>query len=461
MKHRRYLCASIVICAFLYLLSGCFTQPPAGATPPEDIYASAISKLNFASGLSIQVNHNKRIQYYGQTFEEVSVQNYEYRNIGTDQFCASITESITIGQHLIETESTLIDSNVYLHVNDGYFSQQSADLTAYDPHFYHLSPALYGTVSSAELYGRTVIAFSQPSAAEPWAVSDEVEFVTAAGIAVLDKHGELQRVQYALQYAISDTVIYERYLIDITISSHGRIEPVDYADYTPVVSIDAPVLLEKACGYLLQAQCIATNVTETLDSEIGGLLRSQSTQLRISGDGNDLNAFIDTGIMLTNSSRGDETTTMRQTEHFQNGEYRLQTNGNITKPGEEVTADALRRYCNDILVGSIPLPGYITSAELTENDDVLELDFLASDKLAAMISTNACQVLYQDASLLDSISSEYTINELSCNLRIDKVLGIPVACSLKYSASHTIEGAVYSISSETEQTFSLIDKVFE
>ena len=464
MKNRSYLCAGLILCAIFFVLSGCFfsKQPQTEPTRPEELYSNAVSQLNAAADLSFQVTNTKSIQYQGQTFCGTSVQQREYRNIGTDALCATVGEVITIGQHEVETETTLVDGIVYLRVNDGYFSHQPAEPMAYTPLPGCLSPALYSSITSAELYGRTVLGFSQPSGPETWSISEGAEFLSAAGIAVLDESGKLQRIQYTLQYALSDAVVCERILIEIHSPSMSSIsQPSDSAAYIPVTSPEAPVLLEKACGYLLQAQCIATDATETLESQIGGILRTQTTQLRLSGDQDNLNAWIDTGITLTNSSRGGETTTLQQTERFQDGSYSLLINGTSAAPEEEVTAESLQRYCNDILVGTIPLPGYITSAALVENDGILELTFQASEELASIISANACQVLYQDASLLDSLSAEYTIQEMSCYLHIHRTLGIPVACGLRYSASHTIEGSVYNITSQTDRTFSLIDNVFE
>lgn len=448
------------ICFFV-LLSGCSKQPATVALDPEALYTAAAVQLT--GDQAYTVIHNKLTQHGDQVILETTRQAITYQNLHSPQFAAAVEEAITIGSYNISVVNQFIDETAYVQVGGSSFSgAMTADaFTRQYPPFALPDATLYQQILVQENYGRIMLGFSEPSAPEAWAMPSNAIFLDAAGSVVLGPDGTLKQINYGIQYQYGQICITESYRISPAPQIGEAIAvPADTTQFTHLDTVHAPILLEKACGYLLAAQGVSTAVSEETSSQLDPVSRTQTIQLQLSGKDESLSALIETGATLVNHSRDGETTVLQQTERFQDGIYTIQANGSAEHVQEDVTAQALQDYCKRILVGNIPMPHFITTATITEQDGTIVFHFDGSDELAAAVCTNISQSLYQESSLLASLTDSSTTQDISGYLQLDAITGLPMACGLSYNGDHVIEGTTYRIHTQLNQTFSLIDKVF-
>ena len=415
-------------------------------------YENAVKTLNAQSKLSMTVMQTKNTTIAGDTFSEDSVQELQYTGLGTEDMCGSAEQKINIGSHTI--------SSVELYAkNTGYFTVQGASfqgsitadayLDRYVPGAL-ITPSLYKTVSARKSDSIIVISFSDATAPERWLVTDAQQFHCASGIAHLDEKGSLIYSEYDVSYSKNGMLMHLHITVKINSSSRIKISIPEEADqYTKIQYLDAPLDLEVACGYLMIADTISANYTNTITHQAYGDSRKEKIALNIH-TGDNWSARLDTNIVLTNTSLGDQKSNISQSEVFADNKYIVTLDGETQElPLDEAT---MKTLCRNQLVGTILLPQYIQNAKVVEKENTLRIEITPTDTFIKEIRADIHEKLYQKA---DEISEKYKTNSVSCYLDLDLKTRMPVATGISYAGTYKKDGITYTMSSDTVQTYNL------
>lgn len=449
--------------ASVFMLAGCQSSPNSRSiqettsptlTDPAALYTQAASSIQAADQLSYYIGTTQTIVLEGQEFTRNSRQYLNIQNPGEETMRSSMTEIVQLGAFSVDITEFYENGNGYVTLDGNAFtsplspedfSQRYAPAISFDP-------SIYGQIESVSQGGHIQISFREPSAAEKWALPAGAVLTDAYGYAELSSDGDLKGSVYTLSYTFGNVTATQT--TRIILLSNGQVLSPDSIDtYTPISYFDGPRILEQACGYLLQAENVSSNAETDINCQTFSISRNQVSDVTLSGSGADFNALLNTHINQTNQSRGGETTQIIQSEAFENGVYSISVNGAEATQNKQIDADAMKSYCQDMLIGDILLPQHITDVIAEEADNTLTLTFQASDIFAEAICSNICSLLYSDAELLHTLSSSYETQSLQCVLSIDIHTGLPVFYSSEYSALHNIEDISYLLESKTEQSY--------
>jgi len=455
----------ILIPLLCLALIGCHAESTPETTQPEptavsadaaSVYEAAITTYSTQTQHAYQVSYQQYTQAAGQTLFEHSKQSICMQGLGTQAFTGIADETLQIGSNIIRLTERYQDGHAYFSVNQGmYTAPMTAEtyISRYIP-LAALDPSLYQYIELTEHNNRTLIGFAQPVAAEYWAMPDGAEFLDASAIVSLRDSTALNSIDYSICYRYGNAEIIMRVNISPLTGEAAAIPPTDIENYTSLQAIDAPLSLERACGYLLQASQLDATYSESVDCQAFGISRTRSADMSLSGTDDSFKVFLKSRVQQINHSRNGESTDLTQTELFQNGTYLVTTEEGPLKTDASVTADIMRTYCQDILVSTMPLPQHITDARMTQTDSTVILDFTCSEAFAEAICANACQTLYDDPTLLHSLATSCSIDLMTCYLEVDLFTGLPLRAGISYSAQHVIEGSAYQLSSKTNQIYS-------
>ena len=450
-----------------FMLAGCFstdrqsvqTASFSESDSPADWYQQAASNVKAAESITMRLK-SKTVISAGGLFTEESSQILAYKGYGSEDMSVTMDQTLSFGTTEVTSRELYSDGMGYFTVNGNKFmGPMTADdcIARYTP-VSLLEPSLYNSIESTITDGYTRIGFSQATAAESWAIPDGAQLIEACGLAVLDSNGKLTYCRYDITYSHGSASVTQSVTAFIdTDTEINVVIPSETAGYVGLNVPAVPLLLEQACGYLLQADHVKATVAESIVCQAFGISRNENTQMTVSGKGSHLNVQLDTTVVQADQSHGSNTATITQSERFQDGVYTVTTDGSDPVANDSVTDDSMQTYCQDILVGSIMLPAHITAATTTVTDTSILLHFTGAETLAEAMCANACQVLYSDASLLNNLASAYTTETMTCYLEIDKYTGLPVASGISYSGIHTIEGFDYQLTSTIDQVYSFTE----
>lgn len=424
---------------------------------PAQLYQQEAASISLLKDLSLKVTVSTEITVGEETFSERSEQSLLYKGIGTGNMTALMDESLTIGDYGVFNSENYADNMLYVTVGGGSFC---APITEAD--FYkRYTPAilfdttLYESITASEKGSITVLNFDTPSSAENWALPEGASFQSASGLATLDQNGKLTMSTYDIVYTLGSATFKKHIQITIlnvpvSIPSH------DSTAYTKIEHPDAPLMLEKACGYLMQSQSVTANIKDMIVCDAFGDNRTQDIHLDLYGRDSKFMAKMELSSLLVNSSRGGEETIKNEQMLFRDGEYSITVDGGAPQVNTNVTAQDMRTSCQDFLVSTILLPRYISGTKLRETENTYEISFSGNDALGQTMCRSACDILYQDSELLISLSSSETTNDLGAYIEVDKYTGLPIASGIFYNGTYVIDGHSYQLHYQTDQTYSAV-----
>ncbi len=451
-------------CAVLVLAIGViavFTISNSRTTDPvpitQDIrklYTDCANAVNTAPSLGLSISAVKQTAVGDEVMTQNVQQNMIYHGLGTDTLLASAEESIYIGTSTMSSSCIFTNDTLYTTLDGIRFSgQQSQEhYLANHPHGALLDISLYQQILYTKNKDTVTVYMSSPTAPEIWAVPEDAEFLESSGQATIDQDGALLQSSYSVRYRYGHCEVWLNVNAGYSTSQVGEITPPDETQYLSITSVQAPQLLEIACSYLMQAQNMQASSTDIIDCQAGGLYRTQTIDLSISGTGDELSAQLDTRITLTDHSRNDETAVSTQIITFENGECSVSADGQSPVP-YGITAQQMRSDCQNILVSGILLPEHIAQAEIIPADDTLVLSFNANEVMAKLIFENSWQTLYQETIPIDALTEQYKMKNAQCTLTLDKYTWQPIASTLNCSGTYTIEGIQYQLDVAYAQTY--------
>lgn len=432
------------------------TEPVTAAMDPGVLYRQAARVVANATDMTLRIFTSTKISVGGESFSEKSVQVLSCNGIGTESMRAIMDETLYIGDYSVFNTESYADNTAYITVGEGSFcTAMTADayLDRYAPAVL-LNADLYSSITAVYDSGSVVITFARPFTIETWAAEEGCTLINAGGAAILNKDKVLTECNYSVTYSLGDATIEKSYSVKIDLTAVS-VDTPDAEDHIRIQDLNAPLMLERACGYLMQARSVTANISDSIICEAFGDDRSQTTQISILGKESDFMARLDISTVLVNSSRGGETTQKNEIMVFHDGAYRITIDGGEPNVNSSVTAKDVQSTCHSLLIGTVLLPGYISDATVTDTGSTYRFDFTTTEDFADVMCRNACNTLYADPELLHTLASSSSTNALGAYLEIRKETGLPTASGIFYSGTYTIDGNPYLLRYQTDQLYDI------
>ena len=417
------------------------------------LYSKAAQKLAASSANSYTVQTQKQIITDKNVYTESLIQEVVKSVSDSGELRLSASNALSIGDYKITSSCQYENGTAYLTLDDSRFSSEYTESTLqkqYAPVIL-LTPSNYKNIQSYSVRTGAVVCFTSAVIAEPWAAAEHTAFLQAAGIARINKKGVLTETIYCIRYQAQNAVIEKAVIVKPT-KHNITWASIDNSSYTPIDSLNAPIALELACGYLLQSDVISAKSADTITCDAFGDRVTQSITLDYTGAKKDLSATLNTNLLQQNSSRGGEIIETTQSLIFSNGICAVSTDNN-TVTDESITQEVMTKYCQDVLIGTVLLPQDISDAKYTVTKNQYRFDFSAKEDLADRISRQACTTLYNDSEFLKNLATAYTSNGAKAYLILDKATCIPLASGISYQGTFVIDNFSYALSYTAEQSY--------
>ncbi|MBR6595435.1 MAG: TraB/GumN family protein [Oscillospiraceae bacterium] len=479
------LIAMILCAAMLLSLAGCKQAPletteatttiPAESTdapatvlpvPTEAVpYAEAVAQLEAAGSVSLDLLITKYTTVAGDEFSEQSTQTLTYQGMGTEDLVIAMDEQMDFSVHTREEEEedrpdpvsykeVWGQGTVYAVLDDTYRFSEAVDAEnaalRYTP-VGLLNAGLYGSITTEDTAEGTLFTFAQPTAGESWAVPEEAELLEAAGTALINAGGTLEKMTYTVTYLYGTT--------EITLEAESSpmdtpLEvaiPADADAYTPISCIEALRMYISSMALMMQADAITSTGIESMFSQAAGVVRNQSTVVNLSGRKEDTAAKFEYGVYFMDYTTGkDEQYDLEET--YIDGIYTsVEDDGlPVTDPG--FTWEEIREYAIEEFVMGTVDPSFWQEVTGTDMGSVYFFEFTLNDSFGKAKQGDVCEMLWDDPSFLLNMSTKYVNKEVSCYLSVDKYTGLPVAAGFYYEGVHTIEGYGYPLTVQFDQS---------
>lgn len=467
MKKRLQVTTAALAATALMFLIGFLILPdtsnkPKPVVPIENaaqVYADALPAVVSAQDITLNISKTQEMTIGSEVFVETSEQHLACTGIGTNDFRASAAESLSIDSYNVSFTEAFSNNTGYVSINDSCFS---GTITA-EEYLKRFAPAIlmdhtiYGSVTGVDNGDQYMITFAQPYSAETWALSGNAAFVNAEGTAYINYDGQLTKSIYNLTYKLGKSQFQMTYAVDVVLSCDEITLPDTNTTCIPINYLDGPRMLERASGYLLQANNVSAHYNDDIYFQAFGDARTQDITLHMTKNEN-WSAFVQTLTTLKNDSRVGQDSQLKKAELFTGNTYQASVDDQAPVVNNDITADEMYNYCQNILVGTVMLPEHITGAQLVETEQSIRIQYSASDEFAILISSNACHSLYQEPELLNDLAQSRTTDKLECYLELDRITGLPIASGISYSGAHNIEGLPYSLSYHADQIYNILSQ---
>ena len=462
---RRFLVISIALLAVVFMfVAGHFiltVNPPVRQIDnAAEVYNNAVLPISSADDLVFSVSKTRKTTVEGNVFTEHTQQTVNCIGLSSANPQISTKETSSIGTHGVSISEHYNDGTAYVQVGDGLFSCAMR----FEDYVVRLSPAvvlnanLYESITGTYDGSSYTINFKHPTAPEQWMPKAESGFLDAWGTAHISHDGKLTQSIYNIKYTQGDALIDLTVIVEPIANAPEIDQPEDISLYKPITYFDGPRTLERATGYLLQAENVSAYYSDRIYFQAFGEERTQQITLHCSSS-DSYSALMDTRISLSNEIHSDQSFSNTKTELFTDDQYRISENGSNFTANGDITADDMSTYCQNLLVTTVMLPQYIADAEILETESTLRISFSATEDFAQVISSNACQTMYQKPELLTELAQSNTTQALDCYLEIDKNTGFPVASGIDYTGTYSVEDISYQLCFRAEQTYDILSLI--
>lgn len=459
MNKQRILSISIILLLIIALMAAIFSslhyakmnKNSQEERTPKEIYMEAANKVMQANDLSLSISTAKNTTRGEDIYTETSNQTLLYNNIGKENMVSHSRQTKSYGDYQITMQTAYKDNTVFYFITGGTFRCATTGEE-------YISENLPAVLLNASLYENiametddivTTITFTQPTAAESWALPEGGKLVDAFGTAKISNNGLLQTI-YQLTYRLDGAEIMEIFRVEAN-TAKPTITLPDTKDYLPVRSIDPLLLMERSVGYLHQASKVTATTKQSIVSEVTGHNWSQESTLNFYDEEGTCSVRQDITTKVIDSGADDASTQKSQSIVFADGKYTITVNGGKPEQQDGVTTDSMRTYCRDNLVSTILMSKNITAVEEKETDTTIELTFTADEAMANSMCQNAWQILFGNP---DYVSGLSTVT-MTGHIYIDKTTLLPVASGVSYDGTYDKNGHKYHLIFTAEQEYTI------
>lgn len=431
-------------------------DPTAPTASAMGHYELALSPICNGENLVLSATWELQRQVGEETFSESITTNASYAAPGSKDMEAFIAQTIKIGSGETDYAEFYTDGRAYCQNGvDVYACKMSPEaFMGRQIPAVLLDPALYASISEESTENRTLIRFSEATALEDWAASEDAVLLSASGTATLDPEGTLLQSAYLAEYRLGETT----YTLKVTskVSSPAELDlsdkfPAGLKNYPTLAVFDAPLLLSKAIGNIRTANAITCSNQEQLNCAAAGVSRTQQVLVNTYGSGDDFIARTEYSGKIISQTAG--TTSTEQTELFLDGKKTVSIDQSepIDQPG--YTAQQMRSYCESSVLSALFPFAYLKDAQLSEDENTYTLQFTGTEALANAL----CASIYDSLQTgnLDSFAESYDTDTISGYLTLDRFTGLPVKAGLSISRMHVIGGLYYKLTYKLDSDIAL------
>jgi len=446
------------------------TQPPTQAPtePPADLtYQEAADKLAGLSDVMLESLLTFTTTVADQTFTEQRQQTLTYAGIGSDAAQISLVEKLRFNiddpQKSAEEKKDIVYSEVFadgtvytsmeLEAGDTYLF--ASPLTQEESGQRYLPPvildaAIYGNLTSEATGSDITIHFSEPTAPESWAIPADAEMTDAFGSAVIDSNGNIRQMNYTVTYHYGSAEV-KLEVESKPQTAPGTVTAPDDADaYINIQYADALRAYLTACGMLTQAESVTASHLESIMCQAAGVMRNQSTTMDLC-TADDLMTKVETNLYLMDYTTN-QSQELKQEELYLDDKYTVTIDDGVPTSQSGVDAEVIDEYCSSILVSHLCDPDYWKDAAVTDLGSTYLVEYTYTTNFGDTIQNSICSMFWNDPAFLNKLASDYATNETSGYIALDKYTGLPTAAGYFYKGTHTIEGADYELTFQTDQS---------
>lgn len=423
-------------------------------------YQSACETVSNAPDLTIEGTYTCSRNVDGEMYSEQVTETASYRGLGTDNAAAAVKQQVLFGPYETQYAEYYSGGVAYCRTEDAVFcadmemqqfqNRQTAAIL--------IDPALYGKAQVGESGDNMQITFSEPKALEAW-VTDctDAVVVDAGGTVVLDGDGNLLSSCYHAQYSCG-AVSYDLNVTAQVVAEAAQTLDEDLAALPakcPTLSyFDAPRKILQVVGDVYTAQAMSAVYTESVYSPAYARSRSQTSTFDTYGTGEDFMAQVSYEVVNTDYSNTPDTDS--ETAIFREGICSSSINGADPVIREGITAEKMRKFCEDAVLAALFTPNHMKNAKMTEKDGQLRIEFTGN----AAFADNLCNSIYSIFTAnLDTYADSYTTPVAGGYLCIDKETGLPTALGIQLKRIHVKAEVSYPLTYQLDQTMQLSSKV--
>ena len=202
MKGKKLIIAAAALAALLVLGTIFLIRNTMRIDDYTAAYKEAAAVFLDAEAATVTISKKLETSFENQIFYEDSTQVLAFDGMGTSNPRGYLTETTAIGSQRVEITENYTGGSVYFTINGSNFLTK----IEYKDYFSRFVPIvlldadLYQCVTGEQDEAGFIITFSQPTAAEGWAVESGATLVNAQGTAYLDRTGALIKSAYAITY---------------------------------------------------------------------------------------------------------------------------------------------------------------------------------------------------------------------------------------------------------------------
>lgn len=434
------------------------TTPPTEAPtePPADtVYQDAVAGLKNAADVTMEVDLVKTTTVGTETFTETISQTLIYSGLGTGALQISSEEELDYGLEETLAFSELYSGDtLYAVIDDAYYF--SGSLTAeeaadrYIPVLL-LDETLYGSVTAEYSGTAATISFAEPTAAESWAVPEEAAMTAASGTAQIDANGELQEMSYTVTYTYGSSEI------TLEVTSRPRtgadevVIPEDTSGYLSLQYVDAPRLSVQTSALLTQTTSATVSSLESIMSQAAAVVRNQSTVMDYYGSGSDVMTKVELGLYLMDYSTN-QSQELDQEEVYRDGRYTVTVDDGVPTTQTGIAGEDIESYCRTIMLTHMVDLSFWQDAVCTDLGSLYLIELTLNEDFGNTIQNSICNMFWEDAAFLNNLASAYVTNETTGYFAVDKFTGLPTSGGYYYKGTHTIDGADYALTLQSDQS---------
>ena len=423
---------------------------------PTAVYNAAITKTgNSTDTYHVTVQKDTIIE--DEQFREVRSQTIT--KLESDSTLSMLVdEQLSIGEHNAEISEIFSEDTVYMTVNGAKFcANANTDQYAarYAPVIL-IDPLLYRSVTGYVEKEQSFIEFTDAKNPEVWIWDESIHFESAEGYATISKDGFLLSSTYNITYKVGETQISMSITATPTRDTRTVEIPDDKEAYTRIDTPDAPRLLEKACGYLMDTTSISATYSDYIECTAFEDRQSRTIQIDAINNPSWISRTHTTVTYLDHSKAGSDSIVEKE-ELYIDGKYSIIIDNTAPAANDSVTEDAIRQACLNTFVGTIMLPQQIADAEITESETTYDIVYNGNSAFAEQLRANACETLYADPDILTEQTESYQVDIVLCYLRLDKATGLPVASGFRYEGTYTIDSLPYRLEFRADQQYEILN----
>ncbi len=473
MRRSRVLALLLALALLVGLFGGCGRDPAASSAPTQTapqteappalpnpelaaLYNEAVTALEAVPDRTMKLTIKQERTGGGDVVSETTTRTARFQGIGAGDPVIHVSDSIVNGENRTSWEQLWSGGTAYAKLKQTWFcGQQTLEefLQAQTPTMLP-RPENYGAME----YEENVYVFSDPVAAESWAMPEGASLLQASATVVM-ADGAITSAEYEITFTLGAFEIHDVYRASFASSVDKDLRSLVPENTDGMIALEspqAPLLFYQAWHALNNA------FSASLESSGSAVYGPEEAVMLFSDDlynwgrGAELcyREASDTAFLLAEDA--DNSGLQTETSSFQSslidGVYVEDRDGveaweNVWDAGWNP-----ERYGNDFLQllhnreGQL-IPGYnsLTAARIQDGGNTWRINFSTNAEYGKRLLQEFSEKLYGDASRIGAISTGFSFGKAEGWLELEKRTWLPTALSVSFEGVCTIDSGSFPV----------------